>query len=692
MAASSSSPRFKYDVFISFGGLDTRVGFLSHLVEALRQKGIDAYVDDRLEKGDEIMAALFTAIEESRIALIIFSEGYASSKWCLKELVKITEYQKEKGQIVIPIFYNVEPSQVRHLKRSYAEAFSKHENNSEDDVDKWRTALNGVANLSGFVSKGSEALLVKEVVKRILKTLDGLQPTDDFLQGLVGIRKPLQDLKSLVHANGSNDVRVIGIWGMGGIGKSTIAKALFLSLRSEYATGYFLYNVRQQTEKGRMPQMKNKLLRILLEDKDLDAGVPNVALARVSRRLCHKKVVVVLDDVDNAEQVRKLVGGHGQRGWLGPGSRIIVTTRDMHVLRKEADDYYEVKSLGYDEALRLLTLHAFHGNDIPDGYNDVVKEIVDYAKGVPLALEVLGSSLYGLSVEEWTSQLEKLRKMPDIGIQKVLRFSYDGLDEHDQKLLLYIVCFFTCQVVLTHGFEDVKMLLEPCGFATAIGLRILQDRSLISTKCSWVAFAVHDLIRQMCQEIVVREKEKPGKRRHLWDPNDIYHVLNNDKGTESIETISLDISEINNLSLTPNTFASMLNLNLLRISAPDEDDDENYDEDIPQPCLKFDNRVHAREDHTIHLPYNLRLLDWKFCPFKSLQPTGLENLVQLRMGCSSLQKLWDGTQNLPNLRKVHSSVFSLPKLVKLNMNFCKRLESLSGTDLEGQYKSWPPGF
>ncbi|MED6181795.1 hypothetical protein PIB30_022680 [Stylosanthes scabra] len=677
--SSSSSPppphhHFKYDIFISFRGSDTRRGFLSHLLTALSQNKIDAYVDYKLKEGNEILPALFTAIEESQIALIIFSDDYASSKWCLKELVKITECQKEKGQIVIPIFYNVEPSQVRHQKRSYAEAFIEYENNSKDDADKWRTSLKGVANLSGFHSKnfGSEALLIKNVVKRILETLDDLQPTD-VLQGLVGIDKPLKDLKSLVLANGSKDVRVIGIWGMGGIGKTTIANALFLSLRSEYESGCILANVREQIEKYGMLELRNKLHCILLEDKDLDPGVPNVALAHVLRRLRRKKILVVLDDVINPDQVRELVGGRGQYGWLGLGSRIIVTTRDKHVLRKEADDIYEVKALGFDEALQLLTLHAFNGKSIQMGYHCLMVEVAKYAKGVPLALKVLGSFLYGKSVEEWRSQLDKLQKMPFEGIQKVLRLSYDGLDRHEQKILLYIVCFFQCGAVL-HGLEDAKMLLDACGFSPTIALRTLEDRSLITRDFSRGVYEVHDLIQQMCQEIVCEAKiGKPGERHHLWDPNDIYHVLKYDKGTESIESISLDISKINDLNLSP---------------------------------------------------YSLFLLHWDFYPFKYLQPAGLENLVQLRMEWSRLEKLWDGTQNLPSLRKVnlshskqlrevpdlskalrleelnlescenlvsvHTSVFSLPKLVKLYMRNCKRLKRLPGVLCEEASASASP--
>ena len=106
MASSCSySPRkTKYDVFLSFRGEDTGDNFTSHLYSALSQKCIQTFIDDQLNRGDEISQSLVYAIESSAISLIIFSEGYASSRWCLDELVKILQCKKEYAQIVIPVF------------------------------------------------------------------------------------------------------------------------------------------------------------------------------------------------------------------------------------------------------------------------------------------------------------------------------------------------------------------------------------------------------------------------------------------------------------------------------------------------------------------------------------------------------------------------------------------------------------
>ncbi|XP_028798422.1 disease resistance protein RLM3-like [Neltuma alba] len=156
MDSFSKLSGIQHDVFISFRGTDTRHGFLSHLRKELRQKQIDAYVDDRPESGDQISPALLRAIKESLISLIIFSKDYASSKWCLEELVQIIECMEKQKQIVIPVFYNTDPSNVRHQKGSYGDALSNHGECYEERVPIWRSALKEAANLSGFHSSNYE--------------------------------------------------------------------------------------------------------------------------------------------------------------------------------------------------------------------------------------------------------------------------------------------------------------------------------------------------------------------------------------------------------------------------------------------------------------------------------------------------------------------------------------------------------
>jgi hypothetical protein len=152
-SSSSSIFRWTYDVFLSFRGEDTRKTFTAHLYAALRRNGINAFTDDKLRSGEEISLALVEAIEESEISIIILSKNYASSRWCLDELMKILECRKTRGQQVLPLFYDIDPSDIRHQINSVGKAFAELEKRFKDDekkVKEWKTALTEVANLSGI--------------------------------------------------------------------------------------------------------------------------------------------------------------------------------------------------------------------------------------------------------------------------------------------------------------------------------------------------------------------------------------------------------------------------------------------------------------------------------------------------------------------------------------------------------------
>jgi len=149
------SPRTNYyDVFVSFRGKDTRYNFSDHLFAAFQRKGIFAFKDDiKLKKGESIEPELLRAIQDSQIFVVVFSKNYASSTWCLRELESIFECSQLSGKHVLPVFYDVDPSEVRYQNGTYGEALAKHEKRFQRDtkmLQRWRTALTQVANLSGW--------------------------------------------------------------------------------------------------------------------------------------------------------------------------------------------------------------------------------------------------------------------------------------------------------------------------------------------------------------------------------------------------------------------------------------------------------------------------------------------------------------------------------------------------------------
>ncbi|XP_028771264.1 TMV resistance protein N-like [Neltuma alba] len=145
--------KWKYDVFPSFHGEDTRLSFVSFLRGSLHERGIRVFMDDEhIRTGEEITPALIKAIRESRIAIIVFSENYANSTFCLQELVEILECFKEEGRLIYPVFYYVDPSELRRPRASYAEALARLEKRFKDNkqqVENWRLALSQAANLKG---------------------------------------------------------------------------------------------------------------------------------------------------------------------------------------------------------------------------------------------------------------------------------------------------------------------------------------------------------------------------------------------------------------------------------------------------------------------------------------------------------------------------------------------------------------
>ncbi|BFG42413.1 hypothetical protein CerSpe_286870 [Prunus speciosa] len=626
MNSSSSSLPFsaalqeKYDVFLSFRGEDTRATFTSHLHKALLRKNIDTYIDRRLERGDEIAPALLKAIERSKIALVIFSKDYASSTWCLKELVHILGCKKSHGQIVIPIFYRIDPSDVRKQQGTYA-LEDRPLKRSRDEVANWRAALEETANISGFHDSSktvTEADFVEEVVQDVLTKLNRESSSD--LRGLFGIQRKIEKIESLLCLD-SPGVCCVGIWGMGGIGKTTLADAVFHRLASKFEVCCFLANVRENSEQTNgLHQLRNKLVGEILKEKDVDIDTPSIP-PHILIRLRRTKALIVLDDVNAREQLEVLVGDHDR---FCQGSRIIITARDTGLLEQKVDPekIYNVEGLGSDEALRLFHSYAFGNKSPTTDYAGLSREVVDYIKGIPLALKVMGSSFRRCkSKQEWEVQWKKVKRVPIGEIQKVLRVSYDGLDDNEKEIFLDIACFHKgCKR------KDVERMLDSCDFIGEVGINDLIDRSLISiSKGRWSKerIEMHDLVQEMGRAIA----RKQGNR--LFNADDVYKALTNNQRDGHVKAISFDKFEIEKLplELEHSNFEKMYQLRFLRVSY------------LPSIV-------------SLDLPNSLKYLEWRHYPWKSLPSKfSTQNLVVLNMRGSKVEgQLWNEDQSPVNLK------------------------------------------
>ncbi|XP_035547095.1 disease resistance protein RPV1-like [Juglans regia] len=257
---------------------------------------------------------------------------------------------------------------------------------------KWKEALKRVADLSGLplANFRDESAFIQNIIRWLDSKIVNQTPLS-VARHPVGIESRIRDIYDQ-HLNiEMNDIiRVVGIFGTGGSGKTTISNDIYNRISSQFERSCFLKDVRETSKQtGGLIKLQNRLLFDILgtclDIHDVDRGI-NV----IRHRLSSKRVLLILDDVDELVQIEKLAG---DRDWFGSGSRILITTRDQHLLEVfEVDSKYKVKILDENEALRLFSLHAFKKEPL-EGYVELSKQVTKYAQGLPLALKVLGSDL-----------------------------------------------------------------------------------------------------------------------------------------------------------------------------------------------------------------------------------------------------------------------------------------------------------
>ncbi|CAL2240950.1 unnamed protein product [Prunus armeniaca] len=598
-----------YHVFLSFRGQDTRKTFTDHLYTALVNAGFRTFRDDdEVERGEGIKPELQKAIKHSRTSVIVFSKNYASSRWCLDELVMIHE-RLSADHVVFPVFYDVDPSDVRNQTGSLAKAFARHQKTqSSNKVKEWRKALKEVADLGGMVlqnqADGHESKFINKIVQVIGKTLRRRPlSVPHFVIGKHSL--DLVNKLNLWLQDGSDDVGILVIYGMSGIGKTTIAKRVYNSNYGRFEGRSFLENIKRVSQQPNgLVQLQTQLLSDVLKGRKMKISSVSEGLTEIEDAISSKKALLVLDDVDHMDQL--------------------------------------------DAVFRMKDRFC------PGKYS---QKIVGHCAGLPLALKVLGSSMYlGDSIDVWKSALEKLEAIPNGEILNKLRVSYDSLqDDHDRKLFLHIACFF-----IGKDKDYIVNILDGCDFYTIVGIQNLIDRCLVSIHGKKVQ--MHDMIRGMGRQIVHLESEKPWKRSRVWQHKDAFNILTEKNGTDSIEGLVLDMHMLprnsNDKVLETNAFARMHELKLLHLSHVQ----------LNGSYAEFCTR--------------LRWLCWNKFPLDSI-PTDfpLGSLVVLEMQYSGLRQVFKGTKRLSSLKILDlSHSHSLTEIT--DFSFCPNLEKLILEDCE----------
>ncbi|KAL3730504.1 hypothetical protein ACJRO7_027506 [Eucalyptus globulus] len=532
-------------VFLNFRGPDTRRTFTDILHQALVNAGISVFIDDEgLRPGERISGKLLQAIDNSKVYIPIFSKDYASSHWCLDELAKMVEntskYKEDgKEKVILPIFYDVKPDDVKLKTPLYKDAISNLAQEMEDRKNKfsstvtktWQQALKEVGRTKGWELEKYSGYggLIQAVVHEVVVRLETRQR--HVTRHLVGMEHRITAIKDLLDID-SDDVRFIGIYGMGGIGKTTLTKIIFNQLLPHFGRNCsFLDDVREMAKTKGLVELQKKLLSdvsyfgVAPYIFDIDHGT-NI----IEDTICNKKMLIVLDDVDEAKHIQKLIG----EKTLYSGTRILVTTRDKSVFNIRGFKYKfkerEMMRLSEEDALKLFSRHAFNDNSPLPNYSTLSKAIVSTADGLPLALEAIGSMLFNFKENGiWEETLEKLRETPHQDVLGKLKISYDVLNPEQQQIFIDVACF-----LIGKNKTNPMYVWKDCKFCPQLAIQVLSQRCMIKVLDD--KFWMHDQFRDLGRAIAKTE------RTRLWDEDDIIHELRSMEIKESVQALNLPLN------------------------------------------------------------------------------------------------------------------------------------------------------
>ncbi|CAN1333719.1 Disease resistance protein L6 [Linum perenne] len=540
IAAASAFPRRSCSKQVRSKGPDTRNSITNILYHFLTRSKIRTFRDDdELRKGEGIWSNLVKAIGQSKISVTIFSPRYAESKWCLKELAEIIAHKKrENGHIILPIFYMVDPREVRHQTGSYEVAFTQHKRNGfdEETIQCWKAALTEVGSLKGWHIKTKEeevdnADLVSGVVwSHLSKTINTIT-TDE----LVGIDDHVEQVVNKLNLD-SQGVKVVGLHGIGGIGKTTLATAVYNKISTCFDRCSFVKNIRetQQQSDGVLILQRKLISNILRRDSVASIIDINEGKKIIRDSVSQFKVLIVLDDVDEKFKSEEVLGDLSK---FVSGTRFIITSRDIKILRNLTGDphnLYEVNGMDKDRSLKLFCKHAFKKDFPLPGFEALSKSIVSTTGGLPLSLKVVGSLLFLEEEVVWKAKLEQLRNMPEEEVMSRLMISYSGLGYEAQQIFLDIACFY-----IGTDKEFPSYMWSGCNYHPISNINLLVQRSMVKIGDD-NKFEMHDQLRDMGREIIRHENiEYPWKRSRIWSNEVASELLLDNKEANKLKVLRL---------------------------------------------------------------------------------------------------------------------------------------------------------
>lgn len=312
---------------------------------------------------------------------------------------------------------------------------------------------------------------------------------------LVGMLSRMEALEKLLDIGSVDDVRVVGIVGESGVGKSTLSAAVYDKVSNQFDASCFLADVTKTCQLSGLITLQEQLLREILKQENLNITMDDIeGTFSLCTRLRHLRTLIVLDDISDLGTLKKLAGFSD---WFRAGSRIIVTTTYWDILSKYGvNEVYWVEPLNKSDSLQLFCLNAFKYIHPEKNYKDLIHSAVEYVQGHPLAIKLLGSFLLNQSVMQWRSALARLERFPHWSrIHNVIQESYNALEDSERKMILYIACFFAGKKI-----NYLSKSLCHLGIYSEYGIRILIDKSFITI--SYQMIRMHGLVQEQVWEIL----------------------------------------------------------------------------------------------------------------------------------------------------------------------------------------------
>uniref|UniRef100_A0A1J3GLG0 Putative WRKY transcription factor 19 n=1 Tax=Noccaea caerulescens TaxID=107243 RepID=A0A1J3GLG0_NOCCA len=571
-------------------------------------------------------------LDRSSVGIVVLSNSHACSSESLDHLVAIMEHWKAQDFV----YFKETHSDTGLEGREEAVQLQYLNPIQADRVHNWKAAMAEIASIYGHErTEGTQVMLAKEVVRNACIRLD--------------LKKSKNVARILAFLNKSqpSDAEIVGLWGMAGIGKTSIAREIYGILAPQYDLCYFLEDFYLTCQKKGLRQMRDDFFSKVFGEISLSISACDIKPSFMRDWSHSKTILVVLDGVNYARDAEAVIGGFG---WFSHGHRIILTSRRKQVLLQcKVKEPYEIQSLWEFESFRLCKQYL-------NGESEVISELMSCSSGIPLSLEVFGSSLSKEHINNMKEHLQWLRRNPPTKIQEAFQRSFSGLDENEKNIFLDLACFFRGE-----NKDDVVQILDACGFFTYLGICELIDESLISLVDNRIEIPIP--FQDIGRFIVNEEDKDPCERSRLWDSNDIADVLSKNSGTEAIEGIFMDACDLT-CALSPTVFSNMHGLRLLKFY-----------------CSTSGNECKLNLPQGLDtLPDELRLLHWEYYPLKYLpKKFDPENLVEVNMPYSKMEKLWEGKKNLGKLKKIKLS--HSRKLTDIMM--LSEAMNLEQIDLEG---------